>query len=346
MVETTTTASILRQAPFLEEFQRRLLDQAFLRGETPVDIPDIEVAGLDPLTEQAITAGQGIGQFQDYLTQGAGTIGQGLATLQEQTAGVPGLFGQAAAQATGTGETFVPTAEGLQPYLDPYQQLVTQEALGEYDRQADIQRNLLGAQAVQGGAFGGDRFGIQGAELDRNLADIKSRRIFEDLSRNFSQAQNSASTAFENQQRRQQGISQLLAQVGQAQSQEGIRTGSGIGQFGTLQANLAGMGQGLVGQEVQTLTGLGALSQTQQQRELDARRQAELQQAYEPFQRIGFTGDIFKPAIGSGASTIGVTTAPSPSPLSQAIGMGVGALGLQRALGNPFGDIFNTGSPS
>ena len=344
MVETTTTASILRQAPFLEEFQRRLLDQAFLRGETPVDIPDIEVAGLDPLTQQAITAGQGIGQFQDYLTQGAGTIGQGLATLQEQTAGVPGLFGQAATQAAGTGQTFVPTAQGLQPYLDPYQQLVTQEALGEYQRQADIQQNQLAAQAVQGGAFGGDRYEIQGAELGRNLAEIKSRRIFEDLSRNFSQAQNAASTAFENQQRRQQGISQLLAQVGQAQSQEGIRTGSGIGQFGTLQANLAGMGQGLVGQEVQTLTGLGALGQTQLQRELDARRAAELQRSYEPFQRVGFMSDIFKPAIGSGGSTIGVTTAPSPSPLSQAIGAGVGAFGLNQALGNPFGDIFNTGS--
>ena len=339
MVETTTTASILRQAPFLEEFQRRLLDQAFLRGETPVDIPDVEVAGLDPLTRQAITKGQGIGQFQDYLTKGAGTIGEGLATLREQTAGVPGLFGQAAAQATGTGETFVPTAEGLQPYLDPYQQLVTQEALGEYDRQADIQRNLLGAQAVQGGAFGGDRFGIQGAELDRNLADIKSRRIFEDLSRNFSNAQNAASTAFENQQRRGQGISGLLGQIGQAQSQEGTRLGEGIGQFGTLQANLAGIGQGLVGQEVQTLSGLGALQQTQAQRELDAARQSELQQAYEPFQRTGFISDIFKPSISSGASTIGVTTAPSPSPLSQAIGVGVGALGLNKALGNPFGDI-------
>jgi hypothetical protein len=329
MVETTTTASILRQAPFLEEFQRRLLDQAFLRGETPVDIPDVEVAGLDPLTRQAITKGQGIGQFQDYLTQGAGTIGEGLATLREQTAGVPGLFGQAAAQATGTGETFVPTAEGLQPYLDPYQQLVTQEALGEYDRQADIQRNLLGAQAVQGGAFGGSRFGIQGAELDRNLADIKSRRIFEDLSRNFSNAQNAASTAFENQQRRGQGISGLLGQIGQAQSQEGTRLGEGIGQFGTLQANLAGIGQGLVGQEVQTLSGLGALQQTQAQRELDAARQSELQQAYEPFQRTGFISDIFKPSISSGASTIGVSTAPSPSPLSQAIGVGVGALGTK-----------------
>ena len=344
MADVTTSAQIIRQAPFLEEFQRRLLDQAFLRGETPVDIPDIEVAGLDPLTQQAIAAGQGIGQFQDYLTQGAGTIGQGLATLQERTAGVPGLFGQAATQAAGTGGRFVPTAAGLQPYLDPYQQLVTQEALGEYQRQADIQRNQLAADAVRAGAFGGSRFGVQSAELGRNLADIQSRRLFEDLSRNFSQAQNAASTAFENQQRRQQGISQLLAQVGQAQSQEGIRTGSGIGQFGTLQANLAGMGQGLVGQEVQTLTGLGALSQTQAQRELDARRQTELQQAYEPFQRVGFMSDIFKPSISSGASTIGVTTAPSPSPLSQAIGAGVGAFGLQRELGNPFANLFGSQS--
>jgi hypothetical protein len=339
MVETTTTASILRQAPFLEEFQRRLLDQAFLRGETPVDVPDIEVAGLDPLTQQAITTGQGIGQFQDYLTQGAGTIDQGLATLQSQTAGVPGLFGQAATQAGGTGQTFVPTAQGLQPYLDPYQQQVTQEALGEYQRQADIQRNQLGAQAVQAGAFGGDRFGIQGAELDRNLSEIKSRRIFEDLSRNFNQAQNSASTAFENQQRRGQGISQLLSGIGQAQSQEGTRLGQGIGQFGTLQANLAGIGQGLVGQEAQMLSQLGSIGQTQNQRLLDAQRQSELQQAYEPFQRTGFISDIFKPSIGSAQSSIGVTTTPSPSPLSQAIGVGIGAFGANQALGNPFGQI-------
>ena len=344
MADVTTSAQILRQAPFLEEFQRRLLDQAFLRGETPVDIPDIEVAGLDPLTQQAIAAGQGIGQFQDYLTQGAGTIGQGLATLQERTAGVPGLFGQAAEQAAGTGERFVPTAAGLQPYLDPYQQLVTQEALGEYQRQADIQRNQLAAQAVQAGAFGGSRFGIQGAELDRNLADIKSRRIFEDLSRNFSQAQNAASTAFENQQKRQQGISQLLAGVGQVQSQEGIRAGSGIGAVGTQQANLAGIGLGLVGEQTQLLSQLGSVQQTQAQRELDALRQSQLQRSYEPFQRVGFMGDIFKPSIGSAQSTLGVVTAPSPSPLSQAIGVGVGAFGLNRALDNPFGNLFGTGT--
>ena len=61
MAEVTQSESVVRQAPFLEEFQRRILEGAFARGETPVDIPDIEVAGLDPLTRQAITTGEGIG---------------------------------------------------------------------------------------------------------------------------------------------------------------------------------------------------------------------------------------------------------------------------------------------
>ena len=66
--DTTTQSQILRQAPFLEAKQRRLLDAAFARGETPVKIPRIKVAGLDPLTEQAIATAQGIGQYQPFIT--------------------------------------------------------------------------------------------------------------------------------------------------------------------------------------------------------------------------------------------------------------------------------------
>ena len=54
--------------------------------------------------------------------------------------------------------------------------------------------------------------------------------------------------------------------------------------------------------------------------------------------------DVFKPQIGSAQSTLGSAVAPSPSPLSQAIGVGVGALGLNKALGNPFGGLFGSGS--
>jgi len=57
MAELTTTSSIVRQAPFLEEIQRKILDQALARGETPIDVPDIQVASQDPLTTQAIETG-------------------------------------------------------------------------------------------------------------------------------------------------------------------------------------------------------------------------------------------------------------------------------------------------
>ena len=336
----TVTEQIVRQAPFLEDFQRKILEASFARGETPVDIPDIGVAGLDPLTQQAIASGQGIGQFQPFLTTGADTIGRGLATLEQQAAGVPGLFEQAQQQAAGTTGAFDPTTSAA--FMDPFQQAVTQDALAEMQRQADIQTNQLSAQAVGAGAFGGSRQGIAQAELGRNLADIQSRRIFEDLSRNFNQAQNAAQTAFENQQRRQQGVAQLLGGLGSAQAQEAVRLGGGIAGLGTQQANIAGVGQNLLGQQAQIQSQLGSLAQTQSQRELDAARQSELQQSFEPFQRISFMSDIFKPQIGSAGSTLGMNVAPAPSPLSQAIGLGIGAFGLNKSLGNPLGDLFGS----
>ena len=336
----TVTEQIVRQAPFLEDFQRKILEASFARGETPVDVPDIQVASLDPLTQQAMTTGQGIGQFQPFLTTGADTIGQGLATLQAQAAGVPGLFTQAAQQATGTTGAYDPTSATA--FMDPYQQAVTQDALAEMQRQADIQTNQLAAQAVGAGAFGGSRQGIAQAELGRNLADIQSRRVFEDLSRNFNQAQNAAQTAFENQQRRQQGVAQLLGGLGASQAQEAVRLGGGIAGLGTQQANIAGTGQNLLGQQAQIQSQLGSLAQTQAQRELDAARQSQLQQSFEPFQRISFMSDIFKPQIGSAGSTLGMNVAPAPSPLSQAIGLGIGAIGLSQKLGNPLGDLFGS----
>jgi len=337
---TTQETQVLRQAPYLEDFQRRLLDQAFARGETPVGIPDIPVAGLHPLTQQAIAAGEGVGQFMPYLTQGAETIGTGLQTLLDRSAGVPGLFSSAAEQARGTTGRYTPTTETIQPYMDPYQKLVTQEALAEMSRQGELASNQIRAQQAGLGALGGERGALQLAELQRNVTEQQSRRVFEDMSRNFNQAQNAAHTAFENQQKRQQGVGQLLAGIGQATGQEAIRTGAGIGQFGGLQANLAGQGLGLLGQQTQLQSQLGALGQTQDQRVMDAARATEMQQLYEPFQRLSYMSDIFKPSISSASSTIGAATAPTASPMSQALGIGIAGLGASRALGNPFGSLF------
>lgn len=337
----TVTEQVIRQAPYLEDYQKKLLESAFARGETPVDIPDIEVAGLDDLTKQAITTVGGLGQYQPLMTTAQDTLGTGLATLQEQTAGIPGLFEQAAEQATGSGQAYDPTSAAA--FMDPYQQAVTQDALAEMRRQADLQRNQLAAQGIGSGAFGGSRQGIAEAELGRNLADIQSRRIFEDLSRNFNQAQNAAQTAFENQQRRQQGVAQLLGGLASSQSQEAVRQAAGIAGLGTAQANIAGAAQNMLAQQAQAEAQMGALQQTQAQRELDAARQSQLQQSYEPFQRISFLSDIFKPQIGSAQSTLGTQVAPSPSPLSQGIGAGLSLFGLNKALSNPLGDLFGSG---
>ena len=82
------------------------------------------------------------------------------------------------------------------------------------------------------------------------------------------------------------------------------------------------------------------MQQTQEQRVLDAARQSQLQQAFEPFQRLSFEADIFKPQIGSAGSTLGLNVAPSPSPFSQAIGAGIAGLGINKGLGNPLGPLF------
>ena len=74
MAETTTTSSIVRQAPFLEEIQRKILDQALARGETPIDVPEIQVAAQDPLTTQAIETGAGSGSFSNALYTKVGRL--------------------------------------------------------------------------------------------------------------------------------------------------------------------------------------------------------------------------------------------------------------------------------
>ena len=147
----------------MEEIQRKILDQALARGETPIDVPEIQVAAQDPLTTQAIETGAGIGSFMPFFTKGAGTIDEGLATLKSRATGVPGLLEEAAATARGADE--LPTQANIQALMDPYQSLVTEQATAELARQADIERNKLLAQQAGIGALGGDRGQLQLAEL-------------------------------------------------------------------------------------------------------------------------------------------------------------------------------------
>ena len=298
MVTQTTTTF-----PVLPEFARQpVADIAATVAEelkTPLKVPLQEVAGLSPTQVSAMNlAQQGIGSFQPFLqaaqaaqTAGLGTIGAGAQTV--------------------AGAEFVPTEATLDRFRDPYQMDVTREALKEIDRQQQIAENRLAGQAVRAGAFGGSRFGVAQSELARNAADLKSRRIFEDLSRNFQQAQAAARAA--NQQRLQAG--QVFGQLGRATS--------GIG--GAM-AGLGAQQQALQGRDVGQLLGIGGLQQAQAQRQLDVNTAnlAALENA--PFQQLSAGAGILQQLPGIGGGSQVVAPLAQTNPYLQAAGA-VGALG-------------------
>jgi len=413
MAEETTTTQIQREAPFLEDYRRRLLESTFARTDVAQAPPAYQVAPLEAEVAQGRqTIQAGLGAYQPYLGTGVAQLGAAqtglagaaapLAAAQTGIAGVAsptamaaapyitgaytpisaaqtGLTGTAAPYITGaqapitTAQTLAeqaavaPTQAGIAQYMSPYQADVTQAALAEMQRQADMARNRLGAEAVGAGAYGGARMGVQGAELERNLADIQSQRIFQDLQANYNQALG----AFQRQQQTGLGAAQGLGQLGQAQAGLGQQLGglygqlgqlgqaqaglgAGLGQLGATQANIYGqlgalsgeqarqagiqaqiggqqlaiapMAQQLTQQDVAPLFSIGDVYQQQAQRELEAQRQSALEAQGEPYQRLGFISDVLA-KTPSAYTTVGLSSAPSPSPIAQALGAGIGALG-------------------
>ena len=78
--------------------------------------------------------------------------------------------------------------------------------------------------------------------------------------------------------------------------------------------------------------GAGSIQQQQQQQQSDANYQAYLQNRMDPYQRLGYIGDAFT-GSPSGQMAMTMGTAPVTNPLSQALGAGLGIMGLGTAGG-------------
>ena len=175
----------------------------------------------------------------------------------------------------------------ISQFFNPYQSYVTDEI----NRQAAQAQNQLAATAIGAGAFGGGRQGVAQAELERaRLATIGQ-----------SQAQ---------------GFGQAL-QAAQNQQSIGLQAGQQLGQFGAQQ-------QAMQQADIQSLLQAGGIQQQLGQQALEAQRQTQLQQAYEPYQRTEFLKGIMT-NLPTSQSGITATTAPGTSPLAQAAGAGLGA---------------------
>ena len=85
--------------------------------------------------------------------------------------------------------------------------------------------------------------------------------------------------------------------------------------------------------DIQQLIAAGGLQRQLAQQTLDAQRQSQLQQAFEPFQRAEFLSNIYAAGPKS-QSTITASTQPQTSPLAQAVGTGLGAFTAFQGFGN------------
>lgn len=291
----TTTISIARPAPYLEAAGQSYLDLLTKRvGQAPtaqeLAAMSPQVAGQNVLTQQAqqqAAAQAGLGSLTFNATTGAVTgMGQGTGI-----AGYQPFLDQAAAYSG-------PTA--YQQFMSPYQQDVIDTTLSEFDRQRQIQQQQIGSQAVQQGAFGGAREGIQQAEFSsQSLQDRASLEA----------------------QLRQQGFQQANILAGQAFGQQG--------QLATLQPTLAG-------QQIQQLGGIGTQNLGYQQAVLDAQRQAAQFQYQEPFTRLQALGSGIGGLL-AGYPQPGFSQSSTPqqqvSPLSTALSAGAGVYGLSNLFG-------------
>jgi hypothetical protein len=209
------------------------------------------VAGPSQLQQQAEQLSTGLGGYQPYL--------------------------QAAQAATGP--------QAYQQYMSPYQQSVIDTTLQQYDIQAQKGLPMLAAQAIQQGAYGGGREGVQRAEYQTQS----------DLNRALLQAQ-----------LQQQGYGQAQ-QLAQQQYNQ--------------QLGLAGQAQGLLGSQISGISALGAQQQAQQQALLSAQQQLAQKQAYQPLEAAQIYGAGIAPLIAGYPGKETITQMPSPSGLQTALGV-------------------------
>lgn len=212
-----------------------------------------------------------------------------------------------------------------QKFMNPYQQQVIDEATRQINRQADIQRQNLQAQAVRAGAFGGSREGVQRAELERATAEQRNAAIVGALSSGYNTAQQQAQTAFEQQQQRQlaqaqgyQGAAGTQASIAAQQAGLGQSAAQQLAQAAQLQTSAAGT-QGQLG-----------LSAAQQQA---AAGQANLQGANQlaNMQTQGAQlGQSAAQYMGNVGQTLGQQQLQQAQ-LGQAAANAAGNLGIQQA---------------
>ena len=264
-------------APFIEAAGKTFLDDLqkatgqFKTADLTKSFGPQFVAGQDPLQKSAESlALTGIGQYQPFLTSAAASAG--------------------------------PTA--YQQFMSPYQQDVIDTSLAEFDRQTQAGIPALNKAAIQAGAFGGARQGVQQAEFLSNQARNRAALQAQLQQQGFTQAQSLAQQNLANQLR------------------------------------LGGAQQAFLGQDVGALSTLGGINQAQEQAQLSASQQLAQQQLNQPLTAAQAYGSGVTGLIAGYPGQTRRVESPTPSALQTGLSAGSTLAGIYRLLQGPQGGLF------
>ena len=183
--------------PFAAKMRRGFLESAFDLAATPTPIAQQQIAGLDPLQQQARQLAGGLGQFQPFIQQAAGFYGP----------------------------------QGARDFYNPYEDAVVQQTISDLTERSGIQGIADRASAVQAGAFGGSRGRLMESERERALGRGLGEAIGGIRSRGFEGARAAAQGAASGLAGlAQTGQAGLINQIGTLGSLGGL--GRGIQQAG------------------------------------------------------------------------------------------------------------------
>jgi hypothetical protein len=249
-------------APFIEAAGKTFLAdlQSAIGGLKGADLTKVMgpqfVAPTSAITQEAQALRGGLGTFAPFLRTAAATSGP----------------------------------QAYQQFLSPFQQDVIKTTLDEFDVQAAKGIPAIAAQAIGAGAEGVARAEYQQAS-DRNRAALQAQL----LQSGFSQAQQAANQAFQQQ-------------------------------LGLAQAAPA-----LFGQQISALGALGTQQQAQTQADLSARQQLAFAQQQQPLNLAQQLGQGVTSLIAGYPAQFQSQVTPTPSPLQTALGAGATLAGVYRA---------------
>jgi len=248
-----------------------------------------------------------------------------------QATSMAGLAGLGALNTNYTSTGFSPgsfTDVGVaQKYMNPYQQGVTDIAQRKAREQAGIADAQRGAQATQGGAFGGSRQAIGNAAaasgLATQLGDIQSQGLNTAYGQGMQQ--------FNQEQAQRQGAAQL--------GEQSRQFGAGLGLQGLQTAmtganTLGALGQQQFGQEMdinKLQNTYGLQQQAQAQTDISNKYQDYLNAQNYPYKQLGFMSDMLR---GLPLSQTGSQMYQAPPSTAQNIAsLGLGVAGLSKMAG-------------